>query len=70
MALLNHLDKEKKGSISVNEFAQGLQDIKNSSKVGASTPIHQPLRRVYSEVSRTAWESKLHYIYLAMVDDR
>ncbi len=51
LALLHHLDKENKGYVSVIEFAQGLQAIKNSVAVGTTTPTHQSIpRRGFSEV--------------------
>lgn len=54
LALLCHLDKENKGFVSVVEFAQGLQDIKNSAAVGTSTPTYQiPFRKGFREVSRS-----------------
>ena len=56
LALLNHLDHEKKGYVSVNEFVQGLEAVKNSANVSASTPTGNILRRTYSDVSKKCVE--------------
>ena len=36
--LLNHLDKEEKGYVSVDEFVSGLQSMRASANVVSSTP--------------------------------
>ena len=38
LALLNHLDKDKKGFVSVEVFVQGLQTIKMSATAASVSP--------------------------------
>ena len=38
LVLLDHLDKERKGYVSVDEFVHGLQSMRTSASVAALTP--------------------------------
>lgn len=38
LALLDHLDKERKGYVHVDEFVQGLQSMRTSASVTTSSP--------------------------------
>jgi Ca2+-binding EF-hand superfamily protein len=50
-ALLDHLDKDNKGYVSIADYAQGLQAIKNSVAVGSVTPTHEaPYKQGFREV--------------------
>jgi Ca2+-binding EF-hand superfamily protein/chromosome segregation ATPase len=47
LALLDHLDKEGKGHVSVDEFVQGLQSMRTSASVAATPPSFLPASRSY-----------------------
>ena len=47
LALLDHLDKEGKGHVSVDEFVQGLQSMRTSASVAATPPSFLPPSRSY-----------------------
>lgn len=38
LTLLDHLDKERKGYVHVDEFVQGLQSMRTSASVATSSP--------------------------------
>ena len=48
LALLEHIDKDNKGHVSLDEFVQALQSMKHSVPVAASTPP-QPIRRRHTD---------------------
>lgn len=52
LALLSHLDKDKVGYVSLDEFVRGLQFIRNAAVVTSTPPPTKTasLRRAYSEI--------------------
>ena len=65
LLLLNHIDKDNKGYVSVTEFARGLQAIRNTAKVGTSTPAPPGLmRRYHSEVGS---QNIVHELMMSIV---
>ena len=57
IALLEHLDKDHKGHVSLDEFVQALQSLKKSVPVAAYTPP-QPIFRRYSDMVRKIFIQK------------
>ena len=52
LTLLSHLDKKKDGYVSLDEFVQGLQFVRNATVVNSTPSPNRTmsLRRIYGEV--------------------
>ena len=54
LSLLEHLDKRKRGHVTLDEFVKGLQAVRNAAAVVTSTPsIHRIIRRRHSDQVHT-----------------
>ena len=55
LSLLEHLDKHKQGHVTLDDFVQGLQAVRNAAVVTSTPPTRRVLKRRHTDQVCT-WE--------------